>query len=337
MKTLRQTQQSVRAPELYGDQWFNSEPLSVHDSEGRSFLLLFWNYTSPSSLRMLSLVKEWHALYAEAGLQFIGVHVPEFSFASQRNTVTEALQRLQVTFPVVADNSRRIADAYRVTELPSLALVSGNGNIYDIVTSISSATRLERSIQYLLRQNGYFGDLPILQTYGIDPEELRTASEMTTGYLHGSLGNVEGYSPELPAEYQDPHIYVAGKFYAHGIWVAERNAFRYVGPPNEGYLICRSDGENIDVLVGAEQKAHLTVRLDDASLPLELMGSDTKRDAKGNTNAPVAEPQFLSLFRGKKHEQFAVKFMPSHAGVTVYKVSLFHDPLPADPSVIRNN
>jgi hypothetical protein len=48
-----------------------------------------------------------------------------------------------------------------------------------------------------------------------------------------------------------------GKFYAHGIWRADRNTFHYEGDPNDGYLICISAGENIDVLVGSHEKSTL--------------------------------------------------------------------------------
>jgi len=49
----------------------------------------------------------------------------------------------------------------------------------------------------------------------VPPAFERITPPVRTGYLHGSLGNVEGYSPELPAEYED-RICMLKKVYAQG-------------------------------------------------------------------------------------------------------------------------
>ena len=331
MKTLRQTYpESVKAPELYGDYWLNSAPLSIAASHGQNILLYFWNYSSPASLRILPLIKEWFATYADLGLICVGVHSPEFTFASNSHTVEEYLKKNSIHFPVVADNDRLIAGAYRITNLPTLVLIGANGNIYDVVAESFSVLRVERSIQYLLRQSGFFGELPMLRSMESERSQEHNAFEVYTGYLHGSLGNVEGYSPELPAEYHDPNIYVEGKFYAHGIWRAERNAFQYQGLPNEGYLVCQSDDENIDVLVGSEQKNFLRVKVDDALMQIDQMGSDVNRDPKGNSIVSIGEPQFVSVFRSPLKETHSVKFIPGNTGMTFYMFSLFKEHLEED-------
>ena len=326
MKALHQPYQpSINAPELYGDYWFNSAPLSIASSRGQNILLFFWNYTSPASLRILPLIQEWFATYVELGLICIGVHSPEFSFAAIPRNVEEFLKKRSIRFPVVADNDRLIAGAYRISRFPTLVLIGTNGNIYDSVSESFSVLRLERSIQYVLRQSGFFGELPILRSMDSERSQEHSAFEINTGYLHGSLGNVEGYSPELPSHYQDPTIYVEGKFYAHGIWRAERNAFHYEGEPNEGYVICRSEGENIDVLAGSGQKNSLRIKVDDASMLIGQMGSDVQRDPKGNSIVTVAEPQFVSVFRGVHNEEHFVKFIPGNSGITFYLFSLFKE------------
>ncbi|MFA6456802.1 MAG: thioredoxin-like domain-containing protein [Bacteroidota bacterium] len=338
MKMLHQSYQQIKAPELFGDRWYNSEPLSIRAALGQNILLFFWNYTSQASMRMLPTIKEWYAAYADMGLICIGVHAPEFSFAKKFQKVESAILRQEIQFPVVVDNDCLISDAYRITEFPALVLIAANGNVYDVVTQLFSFTRLERSIQYLLRQSGFFGELPMLQS--IDTEQVlsRHASELTTGYMHGSLGNAEGYSPELASEYQDPHFYVEGKFYAHGVWKAERNAFQYAGEPNEGYLICQSDGDSVDALIGSELKSSVCVTVNDMTLLLEQMGADVKRDAKGNSIVAVNEPQFASVFRGREKQQHTVKFIPSAPGVTFYKLSFFKERADAgEAHLIRNN
>ena len=326
MKTLRQSyQQPTKAPELFGDYWFNSVPLSIAAAQGHNILLFFWNYSSPASLRLLPLINEWFISYTELGLVCIGVHSPEFSFATNSAKVEEFLKKQRVQFPVVADNDRLIAGAYRISEFPTLVLIGSNGNIYDTVAESFSVVRLERSIQYLLRQSGFFGELPMLRSMESERSQEQNGFEITTGYLHGSLGNAEGYSPELPSEYRDPKIYVEGKFYAHGIWRAEKNEFHYEGETNDGYLICQSEGDNIDVLVGSDNKSSMRIKVDDASMPIGQMGSEVHRDPKGNSIVTIHEPQFVSVFRGDHKGPHAVKFIPGTAGVTFYMFSFYKE------------
>jgi peroxiredoxin len=323
MKIKHQTFQSSKAPEIYGDYWFNSEPITIREFQGQMVLLLFWDYTSPSSLRLLPLLNEWFHRYTPLGAQFIGIHSPDFSFAKDPGLISPMLKKYNIQFPVVSDNERFIANAYRISESPSIVLVDASGNVYDIAQHSFSVTRLERSIQYLLRQAGFFGELPMLDSLYNEQLNDQSTSEIYTGYLHGSLGNTEGYSPELPSIYEDPHYYVEGKFYAHGLWCASRNSFTYEGESRDGYLICTSNGADVDLLVGSDKKKSVRVKIDDEQMPVELMGDDMKRDAKGNSILTTGEEQIVSVIHNQQSENHIVKFIPMNTGITFYLFS-FH-------------
>ena len=321
VKTLHQTYQPTKAPEIYGDHWFNSEPITIRDAHGEMVLLFFWDYTSPSSLRLLSLIDEWFHRYVPLGVQFIGIHSPEFSFAKNSDSVNAMVKKYGIKFPVVSDNEQFIANAYRISEFPSIALVDASGNIYDVAQHSFSATRLERSIQYLLRQSGFFGELPMLDSLYNEQLNDQSTFEIYTGYQHGSLGNTEGYSPEIPSIYEDPHYYVDGKFYAHGIWRASRNSFLYEGESQDGYLICTSNGTDVDVLIGSDKKKSVRVKIDDEQMPVELMGDDMRRDSKGNSILMTGEEQIVSVIHNQQSENHIVKFIPMNTGITFYMFS----------------
>jgi len=323
VKSLRQTYQPTKAPEIFGDHWFNAEPITIRDFQGQLIVLLFWDYTSPSSLRLLPLVNEWFQRYAPLGAQFIGVHSPEFSFARDPNAVSSMLTKHEIKFPVVSDNEQFIANAYRISGAPSIVLIDASGNIYDVAQQSFSATRLERSIQYLLRQSGFFGELPVLDSLYNEQLNDQSTAEIYTGFLHGSLGNTEGYSPEMSAMYQDPHYYVEGKFYAHGIWRASRNSMVYEGESQDGYLICTSNGADVDVLIGSEKKESVRVKIGDDQMPVELMGDDMRRDSKGNSILTTGEEQIVSVVHNHQSENHIVKFIPMNSGITFYMFS-FH-------------
>ncbi|MDP1677066.1 MAG: thioredoxin-like domain-containing protein [Bacteroidota bacterium] len=323
MKALRQTYQPTKAPEIFGDHWFNSEPITIRESQGDLILLFFWDYTSPSSLRLLPLVNEWFHRYSPLGAKFIGIHTPEFSFAKDPNAVSVMLKKYDIQFPVVSDNEKFIANAYRISGSPSIVLVDASGNVYDIAQQTFSTTRLERSIQYLLRQSGFFGELPMLDSLYNEQLNDKLTSEIYTGYLHGSLGNTEGYSPEIPSMYEDPHYYIEGKFYAHGIWRASRNSMVYEGESQDGYLICTSNGSDVDVLIGSDKKKSVRVKIGNEQLPVELMGDDMRRDAKGNSILTTEEEQIVSVVHDQQSENHIIKFIPMNSGITFYMFS-FH-------------
>ncbi len=338
VKALHRSYQQFRAPELYGDHWFNGDPISLRDLQGDAVLLFFWDAALFSSIKMLSVIAQWHTRYAPLGAVFIGVHSSGFPFVKHPDKVEAALRKHAVRFPVVSDNERVIANAYRITTIPSIVLIDAAGNVYDVASQNFSVLRVERSLQYLLRQAGFFGELPQLQSYGQEEMLYHAVPEIYAGYLNGSLGNPEGYSPELPAMYDDPLYYSPKKFYAHGIWRAEKNAFVYAGEPNDGYLVFRSDGDDVDVLIGSDQRRSVQVLVDGAPVPVANMGREVQCDAKGKTNAVVNEPQSLSLFRAADDSPHTVKMIPSAAGISFYVFSF--DPFRPERTVndsFRNN
>jgi hypothetical protein len=323
MKSLRMTYQPTRAPEIFGDHWFNTDPISIRDLHGRPVVLFFCDRTSPQSQGLVPLFNGMHTLYYEYGLTCIGIHVPEFSFGKNPVKVEQWIHKNIILFPVVTDNERPIANAYRISAVPSICLIDNKGDIYDTIASNFIPERIERSVQYLLRQSGYRGELPILINPAFDRGYLLTGdmiSEIRTGYSHGALGNPEGYSPELSAEYRDPKFSVHGKFYAHGIWRAERDSFIYEGDHNEGYLLCETDGDELCVLAGADNKTSVTVVMDNSPLSIECMGNDVQKNKKGNTFIPVEDPQLFSIVKVPDNRNHTVRLIPQKRGVKIYMI-----------------
>lgn len=321
MKSLHLTYQQSRAPEIYGDHWFNSHPLSIRELQGRPILLFFCDYTSAQSQELIPLINGLSALYDEYGLVCIAIHSPEFSFGKEPKRIEQWIKKNLILFPVLTDNEHPIINAYRISSIPAICLIDNKGDIYDTITESFVPERIERSVQYLLRQSGYRGELPILVNPAYDISyslSSKVIKEIYTGYHHGALGNPEGYSPELAAEYVDPKLLFRGKMYAHGIWRAERNAFLYEGEPNEGYLICQTEGDTVNAVIGAKTKTSVTVELDDAAVKLVNMGHDLKKDKQGHTYLTVEEPQLFSLLQKNNDELHSLKLTPQLAGVAFY-------------------
>ena len=323
----QQPDNKVKAPEIYGDFWFNSDPITIHAMQGQVILLCFWDYTSDSSLQLLELAKEWYKRYAEMGLVVIGIHSPEFSFGRNVKLVETAVQQYGIHFPVATDNTSMMRDAYRVRDLPSMFLIERDGEIYSSHSGEGGYERTERAIQALLREAGFHGELPLLIEFSGTNEEVqqtfqRSTPPLRTGYLHGSLGNVEGYSPALPAEYTDARIYFEGKFYAQGDWLAQSDAFEYRGEPNNGYLALRYAGNNASIVLAAGKLgAVVRILLDDKSVAEGDRGIDLSADSAGNTFLEVNEPRLFHVVRSNSFGDHTLKIIPMEKGTTVYMFS----------------
>lgn len=343
MKSLRLTYQQSRAPEIFGDHWFNSAPISIREMQGRPVVLFFCDRTSPQTQGLIPLFNGMHTLYYEYGLTCIGVHSPEFSFGKDPAAVEAWIKKNLILFPVVTDNEHPIANAYRVSSTPAIILIDNKGDLYDTITSHFIPERIERSVQYLLRQSGYRGELPILINPAFDSGYLLTGdsiSEIRTGYAHGALGNPEGYSPELSAEYRDPHLSIRGKFYAHGVWRAERDAFCYDGEKNAGYLLCETDGDEMLVLAGSGEKTTISVTVDEKPLSIDVMGNDVHKNKSGTTYIVAENPQLLSVVKVPDMRRHTVRFIPQRSGVNIYLICSVFRSRRSDADVdrsIRNN
>ncbi len=330
--------QKIQAPEIYGDFWFNSDPFTIRAMQGQVILLCFWDYTSENSLATMNFVEEWDRRYKEMGLVVIGIHSPEFSFARNPKFVEGSLQRHGFHFPITTDNTSMMRDAYRVQELPTLLLLERDGSIYLTHSGEGGYERTERAVQTLLREAGFHGELPMLIGFSRGDELLRSSFERTTpairtGYLHGSLGNVEGYSPELPADYNDAHVYIEGKFYAQGNWFAKSEAIEFEGDAHDGYIALRYAGNNVNVVMSAKKEGAVVVVLqNDKALTVEEYGDDITADEHGNTFVIVDEPKLFHIVKNKDFGERIIKLIPKDEGTTFYSftfdanpASVFHD------------
>ena len=317
----------VQAPEIYADFWFNSAPLTIRAMQGQAILLCFWDCMSESSLRLIEFVREWARRYDTMGLAVIGIHSPEFSFARDPKLVERTIQRLGIGFPVATDNTMMMHDAYRVQEMPVLYLIDRDGSVYLTRSGEGNYEKIDRAIQGLLREVGFRGELPVLMEVAGAEEYAPAGFErftpaVRTGYLHGSLGNVEGYSPELPAEYEDPGLHVEGKFYAHGRWLAKSDAFVYEGEPGEGYLVLRYSGNGLHVVMSAK-KADATVAFSEVKkpIPAKYFGEDLRSDKAGDTVVVIDEPRLFHAVRNQPYGERTVTLRPMEKGITIYSIS----------------
>jgi hypothetical protein len=74
-------------------------------------------------------LKAWHERYADAGLRVIGIHSPGYSFGRDRDTVARAVERLDVTYPVLLDPELEVWRLYGNMGWPGRYLFDRTGKL----------------------------------------------------------------------------------------------------------------------------------------------------------------------------------------------------------------
>jgi thiol-disulfide isomerase/thioredoxin len=317
---------TIRAHELYGDFWFNSEPVPISALRGQVILLEFWDYTCVSSQRALPYIKEWHRKYAQNGLVVVGVHTPKFPFGKNPEVVQRWIGRFGITFPVVMDNECVIASNYDNTSWPATYIIDKDGFVRYENFGEGNYGMTEHVIQTLLYDAGVSEELPL----PMDPirEEDKPGAvcypvspELFTGYLRGSIGNVKGYSPESVIEYHDPKLYMDGRLYADGRWMNEKDCLRLTESENRwGFIVLKYHAVEANAVinsVGGKGFA-VTITQDDQFLTDENKGEDVQLAADGKSYLVVHEPMKYNLVRNKEYGEHILRLSSQSNGFAVY-------------------
>lgn len=338
---LQELPQTVRARELLGDFWFNSEPVPLTALRGQVILLYFWDYASAASLRMLAYVREWHRRYASYGVVIVGVHTPRFPFGKRADLVQRAIVRQGIQFPVVMDNEARIAMNYECRLLPESILIDKDGFIRYRGTGEGNSGALERALQALLYHAGIGGELPMIMdplrdVDRADTVRFRATPEVLAGYLRGSIGNVEGSAPESVVHYTDPGLYLDGRFYVEGDWRTERDCLRLSREASaEGHAIIGYQGLEVQSILEpeGEKTVEVTLRQDNAFLAANK-GDDVRIDGHGRSFVLVDEPRLYSLVKNREFGEHVLKLS---SGTQRFALYAFSFSTAVIPELVSNN
>ncbi len=325
-----------RVPEIYGDYWFNSDPIPLNALRGYVILIDFWDYATQSCLHALPYLKEWHRRYADKGLVLIGVHTPQFPFAADPINVRNATEKLKIRYPVVMDNDFIVWGAFRASVWPTKYLIDKNGYLRYVHAGEGSYQSIEQALQSLLTEAGYHDDLPILADPVRDMDRpgaicYRATPEILTGWKRGTLGNVEGYSPESTIHYEDPGVYVGGRLYLHGNWQNDRSFLRLNEAEGKaGYLVISYQAREVNMVVKPEGEKNFQVFVyqDDAFLDRENRGDDILIDEEGRSYFLVHDAKLYSIVRNKEFGDHRLRLSTRSSGFALYSVTFVSAVIP---------
>ncbi len=328
--------EQFRVPGIYGDYWFNSDPIPVGAMGGYVLLIDFWDYSSHHCLQTLPYVKEWHHRYADKGLVTIGIHTPQFPFAEDPLNVRNAVEALSIKHPVVMDNSYYVWNAFRNRTWPTKYLVDKNGFVKYSQVGEGSYQNFEHAIQSLLNDAGYHGELPFAMApvREIDRPGVvcyHASPDILAGWQRGTIGNVEGFSPESTVHYEDPGVYVQGRLYLSGNWLNDRNFLRLNDPAGGGgYMTILYEAKEVNMVVRpeGEQRFQVFVEQDNQYVSRENLGEDLLLDEQGRSYFIVDRARLFNIVRNKEYGEHTLKLMTRSNGFSLYSVSFVSSIIP---------
>lgn len=332
---------TIRAPEIYGDFWFNSEPLPLGALRGQIILVDFWDYSSINCLRTIPYVKEWYHRYHSHGLVIIGVHSPQYPFGQQPTNVEQAIKLYDIQYPVVMDNQQLIWGLFRNRYLPAKYIIDKNGFIRYVFVGEGNYLAMEHALQSLLIEAGCFEPLPLPMEPLRDtdrPDALcyRATPELQAGYVHGCLGNSEGYAPESTVEYTDPQQYIEGRFYLGGKWRSSRTAVE---------LKCDSGDRGQVVLPYSAAEVHCVIQPGNTNtvvevfqddLPLDDMnrGTDVSLGPDLSSTIRINEPRSYCIVKNKEFGPHKLRLETASPGLMIHSISFISAVI---PELIQDN
>jgi hypothetical protein len=326
----------IRAPELFGDFWLNSEPISLRDLRGSVALIDFWDYSNVNCLRTQHYVKTWFARYRDFNLMLVGVHTPQFKFGRNPENVESALRKLLIEYPIVMDNDAVIWTAYSTRMWPTRFLIDRDGFIRFSHQGEGSYEQFERSIQSLLVEAGYHGVLPDLLPPARDTDYpgaicFHATAEIQLGYLKGTLGNPNGQVPESTMLYENQGFHLTGRVYLKGKWYNDREGVRFDGDAGEeGTVSLTYEAVEVNSVMTFESDSPGRVFALQDKLPLtkENAGLDVKFDEQGRSYVLVDGPGKFNIVCNRDFGEHELVLETTMAGIEIFAFSFVTGVIP---------
>jgi len=320
----------IQAPQILGDFWFNSEPVSIRDRQGINvFLIDFWDYSCINCLRTLPYIKDWQRKYQDFGLAVVGVHTPEYKFSHSPDVIQRALKNLGIEYPVVSDNEAIVWSAYGVRFWPTRVLVDVDGYVRFMQHGETGYHEFERATQQLLVEAGYRGELPDLTKPMRDTDEpgaalYQSTREMHLGYLKGTIGNPEGFSIESTVEYSDQGMHLPERFYANGKWMSEKDFICFKGlAGDQGTIALKYEAREVNAIINSKDgsRIEVTVTQDEKPLTDRNAGLDVVLMNPEKSVINVDTPGLYRLVKNPDFQSHSLKLTVKNPGIEIYAFS----------------
>jgi len=223
---LAQVSSYGKAPELIAKgPWLNTEQaFSMEDFEGNVVLVDFLTYSCINCVRTIPHLRELNDKYEEHGLKIISIHSPEFPFERNVDNVRQAIEDLNINWPVVLDNDFSQWNAYNNRYWPAQFFIDGKGEIRYFHFGEGAYDEAEQVIRSLLIESGVkLQNQDNLISYKDDMNE-RTP-EIYLGYSRlKDFASKDSFERDLLTSFEKKEYLELGEWTLSGKWII-RNDF----------------------------------------------------------------------------------------------------------------
>lgn len=322
-----------RLPALPVAGWHAGGPLTADSLAGAIVVLAVFSDTHPGTFEVLPVLERWHEAYARFGVRVVGVHAPEYAFATDPRTADRLAARLGLTFPIVDDPSLQVLGALdsRGSEV-QLVLASPDGRVRDVRSAGVPARALpafERSLREWLRetQPGRFPAEFAADTATDDaPSRVRIvrlgSASVTSGPLAAAQpGRAQPFTAQFRFEVEGAPLVP----YPIGWWIPRPEGVEAARGGAAQFVAIRYDASRVGVVASppAPGRARLWILRDEAWLPADALGPDARLDQRGASYVDIEAPGLYFVTQGPGGH--VLKLSPDVPGLTLHALTFEPD------------
>lgn len=302
--------------------FINADNVSIENNIGEKVILLdMWTYSCINCQRTFPHLKEWNRKYGDEGLLIIGNHAPEFGFEKNRENVEAAVDRFNLTYPIVLDNNHGTWNAYNNRYWPQKYLIGVDGFVRYEHIGEGSYQETERKIRQLLRElkqrKGEDPTLDVNETPDFaedehDSSDVNAALVRTPEIYFGALRNkrlengiryrIGEQSFDIPDQIKEDLLYLGGE------WSINREFAR---ARENGSIKIKYGAKNVNMVLDGEE-AQVKVLLDGE--PIQDYSGTSIDDAV----LKVDEEKLYSIVRGEDYSRHTLELEIQNGTLDAY-------------------
>jgi cytochrome c biogenesis protein CcmG/thiol:disulfide interchange protein DsbE len=106
------------------------ETIKLSDLRGQAVLINLWATWCPPCREEMPTLEKMYNEYKEQGLVILGVNM---TYQDDPQAVLPFVQKYELTFPILLDETGRVGNAYQLKSLPSSYFIKRDGMINEVV------------------------------------------------------------------------------------------------------------------------------------------------------------------------------------------------------------
>jgi len=109
----------------------SGETVSLSDLQGKSVILFFWTTWCPHCRRAIQIFNTEYKGILESDIELLAIDIGE-----PKEVVGSYISRYSIDFPILLDFDSNIASAYGIIGVPTIVLISKEGEIVSVSNSL---------------------------------------------------------------------------------------------------------------------------------------------------------------------------------------------------------